>query len=205
MMYKLFSGCKSLCMLKSITVQLIDMMLFRFFTHYHPFLPFLQPSKSPNYYYRASRLLFWTIISVASRRYSADLTLLASLSLSVPQLMWSVLQSVPQSHHDVKALCLLCTWPFPINSSSCDPTFMLSGTMMHLAMQIGLHRPSQAQDFSKITMKLQQEDIQDRKLTWIACRIVAQRYAKPLKLRSNTNHGTLNSASRRDMDNLQQV
>jgi hypothetical protein len=151
----------------------------RFFGHYDPFLPFLNPSKTPDFYFQSSRLLFWAIISVASRRYVSDLTLLATLSSSVPRLMWSVLQSVPQNYHDIKALCLLCTWPFPISSSSSDPTFMLSGTMMNLAMQMGLHRPSQAQDFSKFTVRVPPDEIQDRILTWYTCRIVAQRLVPP--------------------------
>ena len=116
------------------------------------------------------------MISIASRRYSSDLTLLPSLAVSVPRLLWSVLQSVPQNYHDIKALCLLCTWPFPMNSSSSDPTFMLSGTMMHLAMQVGLHRPSQAQDFSQFSVKLPPEELQDRESTWMTCKLVAYWY-----------------------------
>lgn len=67
-----------------------------------------------------------------------------------------------------------------MSSSSVDPTFMLSGTMMSLAMQVGLHRPSQAQDFSKFTAKTPPEEVQDRVATWYACKIVAQRYANIL-------------------------
>lgn len=147
----------------------------RFFSFYHPYLPFLDPQKPPEHYLHISRLLFWAIISVASRRYSVDLTLLSSLCVSVPRLLWATLQSVSQNHHDIKALCLLCTWPFPTNSSSHDPTFMLSGTMMHMAMQIGLHRPSNAQDFSKLKLNLTHEDREDRIKTWAVCNIVAQR------------------------------
>jgi hypothetical protein len=62
-----------------------------------------------------------------------------------------------------------------MNSTSLDPTFMLSGTMMRLAMQIGLHRPNHIQDFSKFTTSLPEEDMQDRIITWVVCNIVAQR------------------------------
>jgi hypothetical protein len=74
-------------------------------------------------YYRSSRLLFWAIMSVASRRYAVDLTLLPALAISVPRLMWSTLQRVSQNYHDVKGLCLLCIWPFPRSSSASDPSF----------------------------------------------------------------------------------
>ncbi|KAH8820251.1 hypothetical protein F5884DRAFT_40854 [Xylogone sp. PMI_703] len=155
------------------TIEVHDLFK-EYFTNYHPFLPFLDSSKPPGYYFKASRLLFWVIISVASRRYSADLTLFTSLSASVPQLLWSSLQSITRNYHDIKALCLLCTWPFPRSSSSRDPTFMLGGTMMHLAMQIGLHMPRHAQDFSQFKVELSNVDIQDRMITWTTCNIVYQ-------------------------------
>lgn len=63
-----------------------------------------------------------------------------------------------------------------MNSSSLDPTFMLSGTMAHTAMQIGLHRPGNAQDFSKFRIRLSHEDLEDRMKTWAACNIVMQRF-----------------------------
>lgn len=75
----------------------------------------------------------------------------------------------------MKALCILCTWPLPISSTSTDPTFMLSGLMMQIAMQIGLHRPSHAQDFTKFRVELREEELKDRVKTWAACNVVAQR------------------------------
>jgi hypothetical protein len=148
----------------------------RFFTCYYPFLPFLDPLKPPDSYYQLSPLLFWAIIAVASRRYASDLTLLPSLAISVPRLLWSTLQSMPPNYHDIKALCILCAWPFPKSNSSHDPTFMLTGTLMHLAMAVGLHMPDYSQDFSRTDMKLDQADLRDRYATWAACNIVTQRY-----------------------------
>ncbi len=52
---------------------------------------------------------------------------------------------------------------------------MLSGIMMQIAMQIGLHRPSYAQDFTKFRVELREEELKDRVTTWAACNIVAQR------------------------------
>ncbi|CZR50346.1 uncharacterized protein PAC_00218 [Phialocephala subalpina] len=148
-----------------------------FFEHYHPFLPFLNPSKPPIAFFKNSRLLFWTIVAIASRRYTRDLTLLTSLSSAVPRLMWSTLQSVSQNYHDVKALCLLCTWPFPLSSSSRDCTFMLGGTMIHLAMQMGLHVPGRAQDFSQFRLQISEEEVQDRIMTWNIVKVVSQTLA----------------------------
>ncbi|KAL4925550.1 putative C6 transcription factor (Leu3) [Aspergillus undulatus] len=148
-----------------------------FFTYYHPFLPFLDREQSPEEYYTVSPLLFWTIISVGARRYQPDTNLLNSLAGPVTRLVWSTLADVPQSYHVVKALCLLCSWPFPTSSTSTDPTFMLCGLMMQIAMQLGLHRPSHTQDFSKYRVELIEEELRDKVRTWAICNIVAQRVA----------------------------
>ncbi|KAL4936060.1 hypothetical protein BDV06DRAFT_205763 [Aspergillus oleicola] len=148
-----------------------------FFTYYHPFLPFLEREQSPEEYYTVSPLLFWTIISVGARRYQPDTNLLNSLAGPVTRLVWSTLADVPQSYHVVKALCLLCSWPFPTSSTSTDPTFMLCGLMIQIAMQLGLHRPSHTQDFSKYRVELIEEELRDKVRTWAICNIVAQRVA----------------------------
>ncbi|KAL4973359.1 hypothetical protein BDW66DRAFT_142299 [Aspergillus desertorum] len=148
-----------------------------FFTYYHPFLPFLDREQSPEEYYTVSPLLFWTIISVGARRYQPDPNLLNSLAGPVTRLVWSTLADVPQSYHVVKALCLLCSWPFPTSSTSTDPTFMLCGLMIQIAMQLGLHRPSHTQDFSKYRVELVEEELRDKVRTWATCNIVAQRVA----------------------------
>ncbi|KAJ5903169.1 hypothetical protein N7504_005552 [Penicillium tannophilum] len=146
-----------------------------FFTYYHPFLPFLDRQQPPDDYYNNSPLLFWTMISVGARRYQGDSGLLNSLSGPVTRLVWSTLADIPQSYHVVKALCLLCTWPFPTSSTSTDPTFMLCGMMIQVAMQLGLHRPSHSQDFSKFRVELIAEELRDKVRTWAICNIVAQR------------------------------
>ncbi|KAJ5628963.1 Transcription factorfungi [Penicillium lividum] len=146
-----------------------------FFTYYHPFLPFLDRQQPPDEYYNNSPLLFWTMISVGARRYQGDSSLLTSLSGPVTRLVWSTLADIPQSYHVVKALCLLCSWPFPTSSTSTDPTFMLCGMMVQVAMQLGLHRPSHSQDFSKFRVELIEEELKDKVRTWAICNIVAQR------------------------------
>lgn len=147
----------------------------RFFKFSHPFLPFLNADKSPEDYYARSPLLFWTIILVGSRHYSAEPHLFSSLARQVQSLTWSTLAEVPQNYHHIKALVLLCAWPLPCSSTSADPTFMLAGMMMQIALQIGLHRPDHAQDFTKFRVELRQAEMQDRVVTWAMCNIVAQR------------------------------
>lgn len=146
-----------------------------FFTLYHPFLPLLDPEKSSDDYFNASSLLFWIIIAVAARRYGPDPLLLNALSGPVTRLLWATIADVPQSYIVVKALCILCTWPLPISSTSSDPTFMLSGLIIQISLQLGLHRPEYAQDFTKFKVELREEELKDRVRTWAACNAVAQR------------------------------
>ncbi|KAK5093661.1 hypothetical protein LTR70_009851 [Exophiala xenobiotica] len=161
----------------ALQVDRIQDLFQRFFKFCHPFLPFLNPERPPDEYYAKSPLLFWTILLVGSRHYSAEPHLFASLVRQVQTLTWSTLAEVPQNYHHVKALVLLCAWPLPCSSTSTDPTFMLAGMMMQVALQIGLHRPDHAQDFSKFRIELRQAELQDRVVTWCVCNMVAQRIA----------------------------
>lgn len=52
---------------------------------------------------------------------------------------------------------------------------MLSGLMMQIAMQLGLHRPVQAEEFTTFRMEVQGEALKDRLHTWVICNIVAQK------------------------------
>ncbi|KAL8758181.1 MAG: hypothetical protein Q9199_001686 [Rusavskia elegans] len=161
----------------TLTPDQVDDLFERFFTLFHPFMPLLDPSITPDAYFDMSQLLPWIIISVAARHYPPDPNLLPSLSAPISVLLWATLADVPQNYVVVKALCILCTWPLPISSTSSDPTFMLSGLMMQIAMQIGLHRPSHAQDFARFKEDLREEELRDRVRTWVACNMISQRVA----------------------------
>ena len=139
-------------------------------------MPLLDPSQSPDEYHDTSRLLFWVIISVALRQ-DKDRALITKISGPLSELLWATVADVPQSHVVVKVFCVLSTWPLPVCTSSSDATFMLTGLMMQIAMQIGLHRPSHAQDFSRFKVELREEELKDRVRTWAACSAVAQRVA----------------------------
>ncbi|EAW09222.1 transcription factor domain-containing protein [Aspergillus clavatus NRRL 1] len=149
----------------------------QYFTYYHPFLPLLNPQKSPEEYLRRNALQAWTIICIASRRAPSEPGLLSALSGPFSRFLWSTLTGVPQDYRVVKALCLLCTWPLPTTSQRTDATFMLSGLMMQIAMQLGLHRPVQAEEFTTFRMSAQGEAVKDRLQTWAICNIVAQNVA----------------------------
>ncbi|KAH8766664.1 hypothetical protein F5883DRAFT_604374 [Diaporthe sp. PMI_573] len=145
-----------------------------YFAHYDQFLPFLNPAQSPDQYYAQHPLLYWVMISVAARRYHPDPSLLGNLSGPLTNLLWQTIGDVPSSHHVIKALCLLCTWPLPTSTSSSDPTQILCGVMMKVATLIGLHRPHHINDFSRVIIDLDNEQLHDRVMTWAVTNIVAQ-------------------------------
>jgi hypothetical protein len=58
--------------------------------------------------------------------------------------------------------------------SETDPTYLICGIMMQIALQTGLHRPLHASDFSEQTRDVSEAEIEDRKLTWAICNIVCQ-------------------------------
>jgi hypothetical protein len=159
----------------ALTMERIQELHKRFFTLFSPFLPFLNPERTPDEFYQRSPLLFWTIITIGARQYHADEELFSALSGPLTRLVWATMADVPQNYHVVKALILLCAWPLPTSSTSTDPSFMYCGLMMKIALQIGLHRPSHAQDFSKFRIELREIELQDRVVVWSVCNIVAQR------------------------------
>jgi hypothetical protein len=157
-----------------LTEDSVNQLFSEYFGFYHPFLPFLNPAQSPDHYFTQSPLLFWTIVSVAARRTRVVDNLVTSLAGPLSRLLWTTVGSVPGSHYVVKALCLLCTWPLPTSTTSSDPTHILSGVMMKAATGIGLHRPSHAQDFSRVSVELNKDELHDRVTTWAVCNIVSQ-------------------------------
>ncbi|TVY32465.1 Regulatory protein [Lachnellula subtilissima] len=157
-----------------LTEEAINHLFNEFWNCYHPYLPFLNPAQSPDQYYQQHPLLFWVIIVVAARRYTADPSLLTALSAPLNRLLWSTIGEVPSTHYVVKALCLLCTWSLPTSTTSTDPSHILGGVMMKTATGIGLHRPNHTQDFSRVSVDLNKEQLHDRVVTWAVCNIVAQ-------------------------------
>ncbi|RKF64427.1 Regulatory protein LEU3 [Erysiphe neolycopersici] len=153
----------------------INNLINEFWNCYHPFLMFLSPTQAAKQYYEQHPLLLWTIVSVAARRYTAEPGLLLSLTGPLTRLLWNTISEVPDNHFVVKALCLICTWPLPISITSSDPTHILCGIMMKLATSIGLHRPMHTQEFSRVSINLDREQLYDRLTTWTVCNIVAQR------------------------------
>lgn len=134
----------------------------------------LDISISPDTYFDRSPLLFWAIISIAARRYEADPTLITSICGPCTKLLWSTLSALPHNRYIIQGIVLICMWPFPVNSMWQDPSYMLITTVKAAAMQIGIHRPENVQDFLRKKTKLSAQEFQDAIKTWAGCYIAAQ-------------------------------
>jgi hypothetical protein len=153
----------------------LDKLWAEYFANYHMFLTVLDPLKdTPDAVFEKSSVLFWTVVTIAARHYDEDSRLLQRLAAPYMDLVRETISRPPSNHYVVKALCLLCTWPLPVSSTTADMTFPFSGVMMKFAMQLGLHRPSHPMDFSRERVQLREEDISDRLQTWAICNLVAQ-------------------------------
>jgi hypothetical protein len=149
-----------------------------------------------DFYFDTSPLLGWTVVLVAARRYAQNEHVLSALAQPYRKLLWSTISDMPQKYHTVKALALLCTWPMlaiaeisskqtpekpgpgfsRLGLSELDPSFMLSGIMMQIALQTGLHISSQVHELTQRPRSSGKVEMEDRKLTWAVCNMVAQGY-----------------------------
>lgn len=161
-----------------VDARKIDDCFALFFTQYHPLLPILESSLSPNSangYYELSPLLFWCIVVTGARHYLEDRSILNRVSQLIIPLAFSsmALRAAPISV--IQSLLILCTWRLPTNSMYKDMTHVLCGAAVHLATQIGLHVTGVGQDFARTPLKTDQEQKILRAKLWMQCVIVSIR------------------------------
>lgn len=149
----------------------------RYFKDYHSMLLILDPDVTPNTVYQHAPFLFWVIVSIGSRRYNRQPTLIGVLALPVTRLALQSMIVRSNLIERIKGLILLLNWPFPTSPFYRDPSFLLSGTLLHMAMQCGLHTPAFSQDFSKPYRKVPEQEPVRRAELWIYVVIMYQRYA----------------------------
>jgi transcriptional regulatory protein LEU3 len=153
------------CRFYVFSIELL-LILRRYFKDYHSILPILDPSVTPNTFYQHTPFLFWVVVSIGSRRYTRQPSLTRALALPVTQLALQSIVVRTEPTERIKALILLLDWPFPTGSFSHDPSFLFSGTLLHLAMQCGLHVPSFSQDFSETYLGLPDQELIRRTELW---------------------------------------
>jgi hypothetical protein len=148
----------------------------RYFRQFSPLLPVLDAKIHPDSYYRSSSFLFWVIVATGARRYSKDPTLCTGVATRVAKTMFQCLSAPTPTIQAIQAIMLLSSWPLPKRKSSYKNSFALSGILVHMAMQIGLHNASLSQDYEKVTIQLSDVEIRRREELWSYCKLSYQRY-----------------------------
>ncbi|ETI29033.1 hypothetical protein G647_01486 [Cladophialophora carrionii CBS 160.54] len=154
----------------------IDALFQLYFRDYAGLLPILDPSITPDGYYKLSPFLFWAVIGASCRTYSKNPTLLSVLPLKIQTMALMSLNSHQVTLAIVQGMLLLLHWPFPKSNNGHDLTYPLSAAVLHMAMQIGLHLPVASQEFSKNRVRLTEEDLRIRAETWGYCTLIYQRF-----------------------------
>jgi transcriptional regulatory protein LEU3 len=152
----------------------------RYFENYHPVLPLLDSSRSPEDYYSLSHALFWSIIAVGSRQYRGDYDLLNRISPVLSDLIWTVVASNPLSLPNVQALILMSCWPLPNLHLWTDKSLILNSIALVSSMHIGLHRPGREAEYSKMRMEITGIVKLERTRTWAACVAESERYKQSI-------------------------
>jgi hypothetical protein len=148
--------------------------VYSYFEDMHHFLPILDPQLTPNDVYQRSNFLFWAIIGTASRNYDRDPTLLDCVGEKILNLALMTLRY--PNVYTIKGLLLVMTWPLPRAAGTTDVTYAISGSLLHMAIQIGLHIPTSSQDFSRVKVNLTEAEIRKRAELWGFCVLTYQRY-----------------------------
>lgn len=155
-------------------VRLFPLTLNSFFEDFHHFVPILDPKIIPNEVYQKSPFLFWAITGTASRNFKKDPTLFDCLGEKVLDLALMSLRK-PQLP-TIQGLLLILTWPIPRSAGTTDVTYAIAGSLLHMAIQNGLHIPTSSQDFSRVKVNLTETEIKKRAELWGYCVLTYQRY-----------------------------
>ena len=142
-------------------------------------LPIVHTSHHPDEHYQRSPFLFWCILTVAARRYSGDPLLLPSLHSRILDMAASLMFSPSADIHVIEGLLLLLTWLFPMSPTYSENSFVLCGTMLHLAMKLGLHISPSDGDFSYTSSRLSKEDSKQRFDLWLHCVLLYNESGSP--------------------------
>ena len=157
------------------TVTLEYSQVLRLFRHFDKVLwrhaPFVEPLGSLHRLHKTSELLFWTMVLVSARLNSDgdSATIWSSLIQPHRALLFSTIFVTKQKLETIHAILLLCTWPYPVLSQFDDPTWLLCGVVIHMAISIGLHKPDHGHEYGLHNNDQIIGDWYCRNMTWMAC------------------------------------
>lgn len=171
-----------------------------FFSRYAPQFPAVEGEIAPNDCYAQSPYLFWVIVTIGSRRYHGDPTLLSQLAPHILDLTKHAAFSREATLYTIQGFMLMCTWPLPYSSMSKDITHILSGVLLQHTLSVGLHIFGMGQDFSRIKLQEDRAQMYLRARLWVLCIVVCQRISytegmPPVYIPDNYDHDSQQAQS----------
>lgn len=156
----------------TVTIPEVEQLFGIFFEKYNPILPILDAAKTHTDYYEESKMLFWTILSIAMRthlQYSAHYTKLTPI---LTNYVWSGIGHVAKLSTadvaEVQTLLLHATWPLPNLRLWSDRSMTMSSMALTSSMHMGLHRPGFDAEYAREPIKLDNKLITARSSAWVA-------------------------------------
>ena len=138
--------------------------------HFYPHIPILEKKSSIPEMYEANRLLFWTVILVASKRHPKYSRLYRQLIDHYGALLGVTLLKPLQSISIVHAILILCLWPGIAVREAEDPSWHYCGLALNSAMQMSLHHARYPHSFDGFgESRTTEASAEVRALTWMAC------------------------------------
>lgn len=129
-------------------------------------------------HYDSNKLLFWTILAIASASSPQLSPLYNSLVDPVRRLAGDLYSHQSRGLEAVQALLLLCAWPFPFKQTVNDPSPLYASLATNIAHQIGLHRPSSRSDFEYSASPIAETLEEERQRAWYGCFIINHTYVQ---------------------------
>lgn len=129
--------------------QNIQLIPYSFWSTFHPMMPFLDHTLSPSTCCKKSKLLFWSLLCVASNDFTKNAGLYGELIAPVKRLLWKTVGQVPHCIPDIQGMLLLCVWLLPCATRWDDPSFILISVVSSLAIANGAHGPDIAQEYRR--------------------------------------------------------
>ena len=131
----------------------------------HRHLPIQEPCTSIQALYESSELLYWAIILTSARMHALYGNLYQELVPHVRALIPTKMLEVPHTLALLHAILIMCTWPLPVQSQWEDPTWMMSGLAINMAMTMGIHKPGHAHEYGRAMAQVQGSTY-TRNVTW---------------------------------------
>ena len=131
--------------------------------------------RDPNRCYDLCPLLFWTIVSIAARRYARDDAALGFLLDAVKRESSAAGGVFPLGLHHINALILVCTWCFPDVRFVTDRTTLFSGIAANACLLLGIHTGKGRHKEYTVGQFPNEFTDEEAAFTWAGCNIVSQR------------------------------